>query len=588
MKKVFNMLVVFCMMMSLFTISVYANEECEHVWERYYTTDRMSTSESEGEQSIHCEVCDAVNPSSITRIPAGSVHVTKVYMESPEVEIRLYNKVDADASKYPNNAVEHWQMDWSSEDESIATVNQSGIITGVSVGTTTIYATSRNGVVGSCEVTVYASEYDKINEVERIYGDNRYQTSFEVGKVYVKERFSDGYQNVIVASGTNYADALAGSYLAAKKNAVILMANANKDMELPGHYGNWYGLNCEAYILGGTSAVGTIFERHFKNYETKTIRLAGNDRYATNLEILKEAGIDDEPILVCTGNGFADSLSASAVGYPILLVNKTLSTKQKEFLSSLNGNQIIIIGGTSAVSTSIESQLRQYGSVERLAGQNRYETSVLVAERFFENPEYAVLAYAKNFPDGLSGGSLAYLNNGPLLLTDNNNWEYAANYVQENGIVRGAVLGGPTLISSETVENIFNSKPNTMEVYSHEENGVTTDLYIVSSGGLVISINEVKTMSYNHKDVPNAYTLIDLYDRYKKVYTVEFTYDTIHDRYGSYYTQSTFVDYSKADFEELVKYKLVNKVDDVVPQFISYAEYTQFLVEKGYTKKVIY
>ena len=40
-----------------------------------------------------------------------------------------------------------------------------------------------------------------------------------------------------------------------------------------------------------------------------------------------------EDLLACTGEGFADSLSASAVGKPILLVdNRGLTTAQKTYL----------------------------------------------------------------------------------------------------------------------------------------------------------------------------------------------------------------------------------------------------------------
>ena len=167
-------------------------------------------------------------------------------------------------------------------------------------------------------------------------------------------------------------------------------------------------------------------------------------------------------------------------------------------------------------------------------------------------------------------------------------WQYAADFVQEKGIVRGAVLGGPTLISSETVKNIFNSEPNTMTVYSNEENGITTDLYIVQSDDLVISINEVRTMDYDHKDVPTDYNLSRKYDRLNAVYAVKFHYDYIYNRYGSYYKETTFIDYSKADFEELVKNKLMSKVDDVVPTHIVYSEFVKNLEDEGYTKKVIY
>ncbi|MBQ7891976.1 MAG: cell wall-binding repeat-containing protein [Erysipelotrichaceae bacterium] len=591
MKKGLNILVVVCMMMCFMSITkhdIHANDDCEHVWENYYTTDEMSTDSTFGQKSVHCQKCDAIDESRIKNIPIGSTHINAIVLDYPEVNMRVGTHVDNYARTSPRYAADDDHVQWFSENPEIAIVEQSGLIHAVAPGTATLTVTSTNGVVVRCPVHVYESKYDQIDEIERIYGDDRYETAFEVAEVYLKDQFLRGYPNLIIASGTNYADALAGSYLSAKKNAPILMANNNKDMDVAMHYHKWQSLNCKPYILGGTSAVRKIFETHFKSYEMSAIRLAGKNRYETNLEILKEAGIDDEPILVATGNGFADSLSASAVGYPILLVNQTLSAKQKEFLKQLNGNPMIIIGGTSAVSTNVENQLRKYGEVERLAGVNRYETSVLVAERFFEHPDYAVLAYAKNFPDGLSGGPLAYLHKGPLLLTDNDNWQYAADFVQEKGIVRGAVLGGPTLISSETVKNIFNSEPNTMTVYSNEENGITTDLYIVQSDDLVISINEVRTMNYDHKDVPTDYDLRRKYDRLNAVYAVKFRYDYIYNRYGSYYKETTFIDYSKADFEELVKNKLMAKDDDVVPTHIVYSEFVKNLEDEGYTKKVIY
>ena len=97
-----------------------------------------------------------------------------------------------------------------------------------------------------------------------------------------------GTDDKIIASGTNYADALAGSYLSAKKNAPILMANNNKDMDVAMHYHKWQSLNCKPYILGGTSAVRKIFETHFKSYEMSAIRLAGKNRYESDRQISEQ------------------------------------------------------------------------------------------------------------------------------------------------------------------------------------------------------------------------------------------------------------------------------------------------------------
>jgi putative cell wall-binding protein len=194
-----------------------------------------------------------------------------------------------------------------------------------------------------------------------------------------------------------------------------------------------------------------------KKQENKKItwkRLGGANRYDTNLLILQEAGVGNKDIIVCTGLNFADSLSASATGLPILLVKGGLTDSQKVFLASSSGKKIIV-GGTAAVSASVESQLKAYGEVKRLAGNTRYDTSVLVAKEFFQNPTSAVLAYAKNFPDGLSGGPLAYTLNAPLILTDNSKPAAAVTYATGAGIKSGYALGGTGLISDKVVKNIF-------------------------------------------------------------------------------------------------------------------------------------
>ena len=115
-----------------------------------------------------------------------------------------------------------------------------------------------------------------------------------------------------------------------------------------------------------------------------------------------------------------------------------------------------LIGGTNAVNKRIESALAAYGTTQRIEGATRYYTSVNIAKTFFPEAKSAVLAYAYNFPDGLSGGCLAYSMGAPLILTNSNVMkDVAAAYVQEMGITGGAVLGGTSLISDAAVNDIF-------------------------------------------------------------------------------------------------------------------------------------
>lgn len=298
------------------------------------------------------------------------------------------------------------------------------------------------------------------NSVYRISGATRYQTSFAIADALMESYSADQFQTVIIANGQSFADALAGSYLAGKKQAPILMYNSKSGKSNVEDLTSYINQNLETggtvYLLGGTSAVGTDIENALSDYHVK--RLGGSSRYDTNLSILNEAGVDQEEILVCTAQTFADSLSCSAANRPILLINsKTnkLTAEQKAFLSENSGNPIYVIGGENAVSSALEDQLKDYGSVTRIGGKTRYETSVLIAETFFDQPASAVFAYAKNFPDGLCGGSLAAAQNCPLILTASGKETEAVAYTQMHQIKSGIILGGSSLIDDPTAVKLF-------------------------------------------------------------------------------------------------------------------------------------
>ena len=96
--------------------------------------------------------------------------------------------------------------------------------------------------------------------------------------------------------------------LHAEQNAIIQAAALGQSIE-----------GGTIYILGGTGAVPEEWIEGFEGYRMK--RLSGSSRYTTNLEVLREAGIPEgSEILIATGENFADSLSASSTGKPILLV----------------------------------------------------------------------------------------------------------------------------------------------------------------------------------------------------------------------------------------------------------------------------
>ena len=299
---------------------------------------------------------------------------------------------------------------------------------------------------------------------ERISGSGRYETSQKIANAVLDAWDLEQFSAAVITTGVNYPDALSGSFLANMNKAPMLMINEKSANTVL----NYVRVNVKAggviYVLGGTGAVKEEWVQPFRDYGYQVVRLSGNNRYKTNLEVLKEAGVKDGTVLVCTGKAFADSLSCSALPYPILLVNVNLNDDQRAFLSGLNkaNTKFYIIGGKGAVNEGIENELKNYGTVaERISGSDRYETSVKIARRFTVNNGRYVIATGKNFPDGLSGGPLAYALGAPLLLIYDGKTSYAAEYTGGRTIDLGIALGGDGAISKAVMDEVFHIGENT-------------------------------------------------------------------------------------------------------------------------------
>lgn len=281
---------------------------------------------------------------------------------------------------------------------------------------------------------------------ERIFGKLRYDTSRAIADK-LKEQFGvEQFDAVIVANGRNFADALGGCYLSYVKQAPILIIsdkNENTQEDMKKYILSNLKADGMIYILGGTAAVPSNMESGLDGYQIR--RLAGADRYQTNLAVLEEAGVGDEDILISTGNGYADSLSASSAKRPVMLVSSKngLNIDQKAYLSLYKGNRFYVLGGETVVKPEVEEALKTYGETKRLGGANRFETSVMIAEEFSSNADEAVFAYSGGFPDGLCGGLLAASNDAPLILTRYERTEQAEAFCSGRNIHYGIVLGGP-------------------------------------------------------------------------------------------------------------------------------------------------
>jgi hypothetical protein len=69
-----------------------------------------------------------------------------------------------------------------------------------------------------------------------------------------------------------------------------------------------------------------------------------------------------------------------------------------------------------------------------------------VAQHYFPGAKEAVMAYSASFPDGLSGGLLAYIRKCPVILSANEACGRPYNYELSKGMTTVTILGGTGLI----------------------------------------------------------------------------------------------------------------------------------------------
>ena len=138
------------------------------------------------------------------------------------------------------------------------------------------------------------------------------------------------------------------------------------------------------------------------------------------------------------------------------MAGSKLTAAQKAFLAQHSDSDLYIVGGTAAVPASVEADLGNFAG--RIAGADRYLTSVEMAKEFFNAPEKVVLAYAWDFPDGLLAGPLGYALDAPILLVDGTHYAAAQNYCKTNGITGGYIVGADNLVTDKAAVAVFSLK----------------------------------------------------------------------------------------------------------------------------------
>ncbi|WP_347548439.1 alpha amylase N-terminal ig-like domain-containing protein [Pseudalkalibacillus hwajinpoensis] len=180
--------------------------------------------------------------------------------------------------------------------------------------------------------------------------------------------------------------------------------------------GGAIGKNTKEYTWKVTSQAGDPEPK-------EPVRLFGDDRYATSVEISKQGWDKADTVVIARGDNFADALAGAPLAYkldaPILLAKeKGLEKSVKDEIKRLGAKNVIILGGTKAVPKFISYQLEGLDlKVKRIYGDDRFETAANIQASLGGNPDKAIVANGMDFPDALAAASYAAEKGYPILFT---------------------------------------------------------------------------------------------------------------------------------------------------------------------------
>lgn len=271
-----------------------------------------------------------------------------------------------------------------------------------------------------------------IDDLVNLAGGDRYATAVAISAW----RFAPGVPAVVLASGANFPDALAGGPAAARLGAPILLLPPGDDIPAGVATELRRLTPARIIVLGGEGVISPVQFTALAAFvpgqdSTKVVRLAGPTRYDTAIAVSQFA-FPTQPgppevspavpiVFLANGSRFPDAMAAASAGArlggPVLMEDPTKSLADQPALQAelrrLQPAKIRVLGGASVVPDAFVQDLAPFAhDIARISGPDRYATAAALAAATYQTGEpFLFLASGLNFPDGLAGAALG----GPIL-----------------------------------------------------------------------------------------------------------------------------------------------------------------------------
>ncbi|WP_434511767.1 cell wall-binding repeat-containing protein [Desulfitobacterium sp. AusDCA] len=316
------------------------------------------------------------------------------------------------------------------------------------LGVKTIYVTSGLGVISQAVL----NELMIMNiDVKPLGGSDRFATSINIAK-----EVNSAPSSLVVATAFSNADALAIASIAAAHQFPIVLTNPESLTDSVKIYLDSIKSGVkQTYVLGGEGVISETVKASLPNSK----RLAGSDRFATNIAILKEFVGDYKYDKLYLANGTDEHLVDALAGAPLaaltasglMLTDTTMPAASAEYAKLNLSPNIVALGGESVTPTALLTGL---APSLVLADDNAVQGSS-----------------ASSNPDQLAGS---------VKIT-------GKNVTFQDATVSGTVFLDPGTQGTTVLNNVQAEK---IVILSGDVNGirlnnVTTDLLIVSSSSKV-------------------------------------------------------------------------------------------------------
>ena len=343
----------------------------------------------------------------------------------------------------PSNATNK-DVEWTSSNTNVATVDTTGKVTGVSAGSATITVKTKDGSkVATCNVTVK-------NSVIPVTGVTLNKTAL----------------NLVTGASESLVATISPSN-ATNKNVEWTSSNTNvATVDTTG----------KVKAISTGSAIITVKTKDGAKVATCNVtvknpvisanenKLIGEDRYKTAIKVSNRGWSKSDNVVIVNSSAIVDALSATPFAKmknaPILLTGaENLNNETKKEITRLGAKNVYVIGGTGVVSKNVVSELKAMNlNVDRISGDTRYTTALEVAKRLGNVSEIAVVNGVTGLADAVSIAPVAADRNMPIVLSSpNEGTKVFDEFIKVNSIKTSYVIGGEAAISKDVAFKLPNA-----------------------------------------------------------------------------------------------------------------------------------